>query len=113
VVSVSDVQYKQRAVMEFLVAEEGSVRNIHKRLCNVYGSATVDRSTVGRWAKRATASETGKPERHPGLLQQMKPGSIILNRRQKCNPWNGTILNLQNKKLKNSPSVGKVYLYIL
>jgi hypothetical protein len=31
---------------------------------------------------------------YPGLLQQMKPGSIILNRRLKDNPWNDTIFNL-------------------
>jgi hypothetical protein len=31
---------------------------------------------------------------YPGLLQQMKPGSIILNWRLKDNPWNITIFNL-------------------
>jgi hypothetical protein len=46
--------------MEFVVAERESVRNIHKHLRNVYGSAKVGRSAVGRWAKRMTALETGK-----------------------------------------------------
>jgi len=32
---------------------------MHKRLCNVYGSATVARSSVCRWGKSVTASETG------------------------------------------------------
>jgi len=35
---------------------------MHQRLCSVYGSATVTRSSVGRWAKSVTASETGNSE---------------------------------------------------
>jgi hypothetical protein len=46
---VNDGRYKRRAVIEFPVAEKESVGIIHKRLCYVYGSATVYRSTVGRW----------------------------------------------------------------
>lgn len=38
---------------------------------------------------------------HPGLLQQMKPGSIILNWRQKGSPWNGAIINLPRRKNSN------------
>jgi hypothetical protein len=56
--AVSDVQHRQRAVVEFLVAEKESVRNIHKPLCNVYRSAMVNKSIVSHWAKRETASET-------------------------------------------------------
>ena len=48
---VSDTRYKQQAVTEFLLAEKGSVGNIHKQLCAVYGSCAVDRSTVGRWTR--------------------------------------------------------------
>ena len=52
------MRYKQCAVVEFLVAEEESVRIFHKCLCNVYGSAAeVDRSTVGRWVQKVTATE--------------------------------------------------------
>jgi hypothetical protein len=51
-------------VVEFVVAEKGSVRNIHNHLRNVCESAAVDRSTAGRWAKSMTASETGKSELH-------------------------------------------------
>lgn len=56
--SASDVQYIQCAVIESLVVEKESVINIHKQLSNVYGSAIVDRSTVGHWAKRVIASDT-------------------------------------------------------
>jgi len=48
---VSDTRYKQRAVIEFLVAEKESVGNIHKQLCAVYGSSAVNRSTAGRWVQ--------------------------------------------------------------
>jgi transposase len=57
-VSVSDTRYKQRAVIAFLVAEEGSVGNIHKRLCAVCGSSSVDRS----WVKRVKASGSEETE---------------------------------------------------
>jgi hypothetical protein len=62
--SVPDTRYKQRAVVEFLVAEKESVGNIHKRLCAVYGSCAVDRSTVGRWVQTVKASESGETELH-------------------------------------------------
>jgi hypothetical protein len=60
--SVSDTRYKQRAVIEFLLAEKESVGNIHKRLCAVYGSCAVDRSTVARWVQRVNASGSGETE---------------------------------------------------
>lgn len=34
------------------------MRNFHKCLCNIYGRATVDRSSVGNRAKKVTASES-------------------------------------------------------
>jgi hypothetical protein len=58
--SVSDVRFKQRAVIEFLLAENESITNIHRRLTNVYGDMTVDKSTVSRWAKRLASSEQGQ-----------------------------------------------------
>jgi hypothetical protein len=62
VASVANSRFKQRAVIKFLVHEKESVVNIHKRLCAVYGSCAVDRSTVGRWAKRVKASGcAGRP----------------------------------------------------
>jgi acetolactate synthase regulatory subunit len=41
-----DVLLKQQAVIEFLVAENESVTNIHQQLKNVYGVRVVDKSTV-------------------------------------------------------------------
>jgi transposase len=65
-VSVADSRFKQRAVIEFLVHENESVVKIHKRLCAVYGSSAVDRSTVGRWAERVKASGRAETELHDG-----------------------------------------------
>jgi hypothetical protein len=45
-------------VIEFPVAEKESVRNIHKHLCSVDGSAVVNRSTVDFSIKRVMASAT-------------------------------------------------------
>jgi hypothetical protein len=47
-------------VVNFLVAKKESVRNFCKHLCDVYGSAEVDKHTVGCWSKRVMASRTGK-----------------------------------------------------
>ena len=63
---VSDTFYK-RAVIEFLVVGKESVENIHKRLCAVYGSCAVDRSTVGCWVQRFKASGSGETELHDRL----------------------------------------------
>ncbi|KAJ4441392.1 hypothetical protein ANN_11247 [Periplaneta americana] len=46
-------------VIEFLVAEEKTVINIHNRSCKVHGRSVVDRSSVGRQAKEMTASGRG------------------------------------------------------
>jgi hypothetical protein len=58
--SVSDVRSKQRAVIEFLLAENESITNIHRHLMNVYGDMAVDKSTVSCWAKRLASSEQGQ-----------------------------------------------------
>jgi hypothetical protein len=58
----ADSRFKQQAVTEFFVHENESVVNIHKRLCAVYGSCAVDRSTVGRWAKKVKASGRAETE---------------------------------------------------
>jgi hypothetical protein len=60
--SVAESRFKQRAVIEFLVHKNESVVNIHKRLCAVYRSCAVDRSAVGRWAKRVKASGSAETE---------------------------------------------------
>jgi hypothetical protein len=46
------------------VAVKASVGNIHQRLCVVYGSCAVDRSTVGCWVQRVKASGSGETELH-------------------------------------------------
>jgi hypothetical protein len=56
------VCYKQRAVVECLVADRESVSNINRRLCNVCVRAAGERSTVGRWAISVTVCETGRAE---------------------------------------------------
>jgi len=56
-------------VTDYVVAEKTSVVHIYRRLCNVCGSAAVDGSTVGRWVKRITASETGKQSFVTNLAQ--------------------------------------------
>jgi transposase len=58
--SVSDVRSKQRAIIVFILAVNESITNIHRRLTNVYGDMAVDKSTVGRWAKRLASSEQGE-----------------------------------------------------
>ena len=40
---------KQRAVTEFLSAENVTPAEIHRRLLAVYGEDTVNRTTVNRW----------------------------------------------------------------
>ena len=60
--SCSEIRFKQRAVIKFLVAENEPVTNIHRRLKNVYGDNAVDRSTVSRWAARFAGSDTGQAQ---------------------------------------------------
>jgi len=60
--SVNDTQYKQCAVIQFLVAKKHSRINIHKHLRDVYERAAVNRSTTGHCTKRVMALKTGKPE---------------------------------------------------
>lgn len=55
--SVTEVRSKQRAVIEFLLAENQSITDIHRCLQNVYGDLAVDKSTVSRWARRLSSSQ--------------------------------------------------------
>ena len=57
---ISCAKFKQRAVIEFLVAEGCEPIEIHRRLLNVFGNETVDVSTVRRWVLRAKNSDRGK-----------------------------------------------------
>lgn len=49
-------------MIEFFVTAKESVSSINRRLCNVCERAAAERSTVGRWAIRVTACETGIAE---------------------------------------------------
>ena len=48
---------KQRAVTEFLSAENVTPAAIHRRLQAVYGENTVNRTTVNRWTKKKIAKK--------------------------------------------------------
>jgi len=48
---ISDVRFKQCAVIEFLTAEKVSPIEIHRRMQAVYGDQCVDVSTVRRWER--------------------------------------------------------------
>jgi hypothetical protein len=50
------------------------MENIHKRLCAVYGSYAVNRSTVGHWVQRVKASGSGETELH-GRLWSGRPAT--------------------------------------
>jgi len=51
---------KQRAVTEFLSAENVMPAEIHRRLQAVYGENTVNRTTVNRWAIKFHECEPGR-----------------------------------------------------
>jgi hypothetical protein len=51
---------KQRAVTEFLSAENVTPAEIHHRLQTVYGENTVNRTTVNRWAIKFREYEPGR-----------------------------------------------------
>jgi hypothetical protein len=57
---VSNVRSKQTAVIEFLLAEIESIKNIHRRLTNVSGGMAVDKNTVSSWTKRLASSDQGQ-----------------------------------------------------
>jgi len=51
---------KQRALTEFLSAENVTPTEIHRRLQAVYGENTVNRTTVNRWAVKFCECESGR-----------------------------------------------------
>lgn len=58
-----DIKEKQRAVIEFLAKEGCAPIDIHRRLKNVYGDVTIDRSNVRRWTKRFNEGETSTKDK--------------------------------------------------
>jgi hypothetical protein len=51
---------KQRAVTEFLSAENVTPAEIHRHLQAVFGENTVNRTTVNRWAIKFRECEPGR-----------------------------------------------------
>ena len=61
--TLSEIRLKQRAVIEFLVAEGETTVDIHKRLQTVYKDKTLDYSNVWRWVHRLmTNSENSESQ---------------------------------------------------
>jgi len=58
----SDVQFKQRAVIEFLTAGKVPPIEIHRRTQVIYGDQCVDVSTVRRWVRQFKDGEVGKAD---------------------------------------------------
>ena len=59
---VSDVHFKQRAVIDLLTAEKVPPIEIHRRMQAVYGDQCVDVSTVRRWVRRFKDGELGQAD---------------------------------------------------
>jgi hypothetical protein len=49
--ALTDMSFRQSAVIEFLVKEGNSAGVIYKRLCSVYGDVCMGASSVRRWVK--------------------------------------------------------------
>jgi uncharacterized protein YdbL (DUF1318 family) len=64
---------KQRAVTEFLSAENVMPAEIHRRLQDVYGENTVNRTTVNRWAIKFRECEPG----HANNVEQTRSGRLV------------------------------------
>ena len=64
---------KQRAVTEFLSAENVTSAEIHRRLQAVYGEDTVNRTTVNRWAIKLRECEPGRAN----IVDQLRSGRPV------------------------------------
>ena len=67
------MRLKQRAVTEFLSAENVMPAEIHRRLQAVYGEDTVNRTTVNRWANKFRECETGLAN----IVDQLRNGRPV------------------------------------
>ena len=63
---------KQRAVTEFLSAENVTSAEIHRCLQAVYGENTVNRTTVNRWAIKFCECESGRAN----IVDQPRSGRL-------------------------------------
>ena len=59
---VSEVWFKQHAVIEFLTTEKVPPTEIHRRMQAVYGDQCVDVSTVRRWVRQFKDGELGQAD---------------------------------------------------
>jgi len=66
-------QLKQRAVTEFLSAENVTPAEIHHRLQAVYGEKTVNRTTVNHWAIKFHECEPGRAN----IVDQPRSGRLV------------------------------------
>ena len=64
---------KQRAVTEFLSAENVTPAEIHRRLQAVYGENAVNRTTVNHWAIKFRECEPG----HANIVDQPRSGRPV------------------------------------
>jgi len=58
----SDVQFKQRAVIEFLTTEKVPPIEIHRRIQAIYGDQCVGVSTVRCWVRQCKDGEVGQAD---------------------------------------------------
>jgi len=73
---------KQRAVTEFLNAENVMPADIHRRLQAVYGKNTVNRTKLNRWAIKFRECEPGRAN-IVGQPRSGKPVSVTDDKHQK------------------------------
>ena len=58
----SDVRFKQRAVIVFLIAEKVPAIEIHRRMQAVYGDRCADVRTVRQWVRGFKDGELGQAD---------------------------------------------------
>jgi hypothetical protein len=58
-----DSKQEQHAVIEILTKEGCGLSDIHRRLQNVYGDDTIDKSNVHRWMKKFRDGETSTEDK--------------------------------------------------
>jgi hypothetical protein len=61
----SDFRFKQRAVIELLIAGRVPPIEIHRRMQAVYGDQCVDVTTVRHWVRRLKDGELGFKNKPP------------------------------------------------
>jgi hypothetical protein len=59
--AVTDMPFRQRVVIEFLVKEGNSAGATYKRFCGVYGDACMGVSSVRRWVKHFNTERRTSP----------------------------------------------------